>query len=209
LCKDRQAKLESIGFRFGRKFDWDTRFEQLVQYKRLHGNCDVPSRYKLNPQLGGWVFEQRRCRNGKYSLRKDRRAKLESIGFMFVQGKKSDGWDTFFEDLRDYLRKHGDCDVPEKYCLHPLLGTWVRKQRHDYSLKCGGDQSAMTAEHEAKLNVLGFSWVKSSTGSNDNNNNVLCPDEVKSKSLLMKRQRTTHDIPTEVRSNGFSSRDGD
>jgi hypothetical protein len=69
----------------------------------------------------------------------------------------------------------------------------------------------MTAEKEAKLNVLGFSWVKrqSPAGSNDDNNNVICPDEVTSESLPMKRQRTSDDIPNEVRSNDSSWRLGD
>jgi hypothetical protein len=69
----------------------------------------------------------------------------------------------------------------------------------------------MTAECEAKLNVLGFSWVRrhSPAGSFDNNN-VLCPDEVASESLMpINRQRTSHDIPTEVGSNDSSWREGD
>jgi hypothetical protein len=138
-------------------------------------------------------------------MRKDRRAKLESIGFRFGQAKKSDSWETFFEELRDYLRNHGDCNVPEKYRLNPSLGEWVRKQRHDYSLKCGGDQGAMAAEHEAKLNALGFSWVKkhSPAGSNGNSK-VLCPDEVASERLTpMNRQRAILGISTEVRSNEY------
>jgi hypothetical protein len=42
----------------------------------------------------------------------------------------------------------------------------------------------MAAEHEAKLNLLGFSWVRrySPAGSNDNND-VLCPDKVTSEGL--------------------------
>jgi hypothetical protein len=83
----------------------------------------------------------------------------------------------------------GDSNVPERHRLNPSLGEWVRKQRHDYSLKCGGDQSAMIAKHEAKLNTLGFSWVerKSSAGSNNknNNNNVIFPDKVITKNLPM------------------------
>jgi hypothetical protein len=161
LHKDRVAKLESIGFVWDkRNGDWDFRFEQLVEYKRTHGNSDVPFHYELNQELGRWVVNQRYL-VGKNSLRKDRAAKLESIGFTFAgqEANKSDDWVSFFEELRDYLRVHGDCNVPEKYDLNPSFGEWVRKQRDDYSLQCGGHQSAMTAEREAKLNVLGFSWV--------------------------------------------------
>jgi hypothetical protein len=83
LSKKRKDKLNSIGFDWGiRRVDWDTRFEQLVQYKWTHGNCNVPRYYKLNPQLGRWVCEQR-CLHSKNALRKDRLAVLESIGFRF------------------------------------------------------------------------------------------------------------------------------
>ncbi len=132
-------------------------------------------------------------------MRKDRVAQLESIGFQVAgQAKtRSDDWDTFFEELREYVRNHGDSNVPDTYHVNPSLVEWVRKQRHDYSLKCGGDKSAMTAEREAKLNVLGFSWGKRKSSAVSNDNNIgICPDKVTSKSLLppMKRQRTTVDI---------------
>jgi hypothetical protein len=211
LRKARVDKLESIGFIFSQKFDWDFHFEQLVEYKRTHGTCDVPFHYKVNQELGRWVSNQRFL-EGQNKLRKDRVAKLESRGFRFAttgEAKKCDDWDIVFEELHDYLRDHGDCDVPEKYPLNPLLGEWVRKQRRGYSLKCGGDQSVMTAEHEAKLNVLGFLWEKRQTLADSNVNNVLYPEKVTSESLTpMNRQRTALRIPTEIRSNDSSCQSG-
>ena len=41
------------------RVDWEVRFQQLVDYKRVHGDCNVPQRYKANQQLGIWVSEQR------------------------------------------------------------------------------------------------------------------------------------------------------
>ena len=38
---------------------WEVRFQQLVEYKRVHGNCNVPCTYNANPQLGNWVNNQR------------------------------------------------------------------------------------------------------------------------------------------------------
>jgi hypothetical protein len=86
----------------------------------------------------------------------------------------------------------------------------------------------MTAEREAKLNVLGFVWEKraspsgldvntipspdeirskrekrqspASAGSNENH--VFCPDEVRSADPTINRRRSNlEDISTEVRSN--------
>jgi hypothetical protein len=184
LRKDRVDKLDSIGFVWARRqVGWDYRFEELIEFKRTFGHCDVPRRYASNRALGRWICEQRTMKS-RGSLRKDRTARLESIGFdLSGQAKirRDDWWDTFFEELREYLRNNGDCNVPEEYRLNPSLSEWIRKQRHYYSLKCDGDESAMTAEHEAKLNVLGFSWVKSQppAASNDTNN-ILCPDKVTS-----------------------------
>ena len=38
---------------------WDAMFEALVAYKRQHGDCLVPKRYKADPKLGTWVDTQR------------------------------------------------------------------------------------------------------------------------------------------------------
>lgn len=55
-------------------------FERLKQYRRRNGDCLVRQRYKKDPQLGAWVTELRRY-NNKGILRRDRKEKLNSIGF--------------------------------------------------------------------------------------------------------------------------------
>jgi len=45
---------------------WETRYEQLKQYKAEHGDCNVPMR-KDDPQLGEWVGQQRK----QYKLKKE------------------------------------------------------------------------------------------------------------------------------------------
>jgi hypothetical protein len=41
LTEDREAKLNSLGFLWKalRRTDWDTRLEQLMEYKKANGNC--------------------------------------------------------------------------------------------------------------------------------------------------------------------------
>ena len=34
---------------------------ELIEFKREHGNCNVPQRYDANPQLGNWVMTQRQA----------------------------------------------------------------------------------------------------------------------------------------------------
>eukprot|EP00339_Tiarina_fusa_P008798 CAMPEP_0117025770 /NCGR_PEP_ID=MMETSP0472-20121206/19007_1 /TAXON_ID=693140 ORGANISM="Tiarina fusus, Strain LIS" /NCGR_SAMPLE_ID=MMETSP0472 /ASSEMBLY_ACC=CAM_ASM_000603 /LENGTH=877 /DNA_ID=CAMNT_0004732585 /DNA_START=316 /DNA_END=2949 /DNA_ORIENTATION=- len=64
LTPTRKWKLDQLGFvwslRSKRIEDhWDEMFQQLLEYKRLHGDCLVPSRYEANLKLGKWVETQR------------------------------------------------------------------------------------------------------------------------------------------------------
>ena len=34
---------------------WDDRFTQLEGYTEEHGHANVPSKYKVNPELAEWV----------------------------------------------------------------------------------------------------------------------------------------------------------
>ena len=89
LSQDRIDQLNSIGFNWALKkrveqtervrVPWETRFNQLVEYKAKHGDCNVPVR---QGQLGQWVHKQRYTyKIGKLS--KDRIDRLDGIGFHF------------------------------------------------------------------------------------------------------------------------------
>jgi len=38
---------------------WEAMFQQLVEFKEIHGHCNVPNRWDKNPKLGIWVQHQR------------------------------------------------------------------------------------------------------------------------------------------------------
>lgn len=59
LTQDRIDRLNAIGFIWKVEPTWSTRFSELVEYKREHGDCNVPSKYKPNPKLGTWVYRHR------------------------------------------------------------------------------------------------------------------------------------------------------
>lgn len=67
MTADQVALLESIGFAWAVKNEWDLRYQQLVEYKKKHSNCLVPARFKENQSLGQWVASQRM----RYRARKD------------------------------------------------------------------------------------------------------------------------------------------
>jgi exonuclease VII small subunit len=43
-----------------RAASWSTQFQQLMDFKKQHGHCVLPSKYPLNQKLASWVATQRR-----------------------------------------------------------------------------------------------------------------------------------------------------
>ena len=78
--EDRVQRLEAIGFIWCRqKHAWNEMYQRLVRYKMVHGDCDVPSGWKEDPQLGSWVVRQRHLKK-KGLLSEERARKLDGIG---------------------------------------------------------------------------------------------------------------------------------
>jgi hypothetical protein len=88
LSDDRVKRLEDIGFEWKRisytytRVPWGEKFVELKEYKKNHGDCNVPRTLPENKQLAKWVSHQRsNYRNKKLS---DERIKsLEDIGFVW------------------------------------------------------------------------------------------------------------------------------
>jgi hypothetical protein len=134
---------------------WELRFQQLLDYKKTKGDCNVPRYFSTHPQLGQWVVYQRQMSNKKNKLSNERKDKLNLIGF--VWDRRLVDWDTRFEQLCQYERAHGNCDVPQSYELNKELGHWVSNQRFfkgKHSLPKG---------REVKLESIGFVWDKRNT----------------------------------------------
>jgi hypothetical protein len=85
----RLHRLESVGFRWAKRkgqVSWNEKFEELKAYKKKHGNCHVPTKYKENTALGRWVSTQRSdykkfCEGKKSNMNEEKMHKLERIGF--------------------------------------------------------------------------------------------------------------------------------
>jgi hypothetical protein len=90
LSQERREKLEAIGFTWSvrNRPEWDSRFNELLEYKKKFGDCKVPQHYKDNKALGKWVAKQREqyklYKRGEHSfLTADRLEKLQGIGFVW------------------------------------------------------------------------------------------------------------------------------
>ena len=86
MREERRKRLDSIGFSWNPFSElWEARFQELVEYKQVHGSCNVPNRYKANPQLGRWVDKQPRAK----TMREERRKRLDSISFTWKVTSKN------------------------------------------------------------------------------------------------------------------------
>ena len=61
---------------------WKQRYEELLEYKKRFGNCNVPHSYVDNPALASWVKWQRYYKS-KGVLALERLEQLDSIGFQW------------------------------------------------------------------------------------------------------------------------------
>ena len=110
ITPERISALESIGFEWVLiiQTEWEVRYDELKKYKAKYGDCNVPQRWKENPQLGRWVSTQRDqyrlYQEGKKSpMTEERIQALEDIGFSW--DAQEDIWQQRFNELKEYQRK--------------------------------------------------------------------------------------------------------
>lgn len=129
---------------------WECRYKELVEWKKIHGHCEVPQK---NGSLGRWVHRQRESKH-KNNMSEERTQKLYELGFVWRQksSRPTDTWDERFQQLIAYKEAHGDCNVPQSYEEIPGLGRWVNRQRTAKA------KNELGEERVSKLEGLGFSF---------------------------------------------------
>lgn len=101
----RIEKLNEIGFRWNKETvnkkpmkwtekTWDQSYQKLKEYYDVHGNCHVPSTYREDQSLAGWVKTQRNKYrktgvDGKSMLDETKIEKLNGIGFRWNSRRSS------------------------------------------------------------------------------------------------------------------------
>jgi hypothetical protein len=127
------------------------RYEQLVEFKKQNGHCDVPYNYAENRQLGIWVGNQRYKRK-QNRLPPEHERLLNELGFTW-EDVEHDVWNERYQELAEFKVKHSHCDVPMVYPENPKLGSFTKRMRAE---RKGG---TLSAEKIAKLDAIGFAWV--------------------------------------------------
>ncbi|KAL3801188.1 hypothetical protein ACHAWO_002759 [Cyclotella atomus] len=147
LSKERVDLLDAIGFVwYPMTNDWEKMYEKLVQFKAEQGHCNVPYKSK---QLAKWVERQRK-RHQTDAITPEQSKQLTEIGFLFEPNAVK--WDAMYEKLKEFRKKVGHADVPNKYQDDPALGRWCIKQRSDYK------NNAIKIERYELLVDIGFEF---------------------------------------------------
>jgi hypothetical protein len=75
-------EAEELGFVWNSISEFlDRMFAALIDYKRKHGHCNVPNKWKENRHLASWVVNQR---SRRALLSEDRVRSLEEAGFQWA-----------------------------------------------------------------------------------------------------------------------------
>jgi hypothetical protein len=161
LNEDRIAKLDLIGFDWGREVSeearyknnnkskneefWQQMYQRLVQFQEQEGHCNVPQSKNVDRSLASWVSDQRRRRN-KHEMRPDRIELLDAIGFRWNLGQ--DRLDELWMRRYSELKRILDGDEEQKVTL--AVRVWVENQREEYA------KGRLDANREALLREIDF-----------------------------------------------------
>ncbi len=128
LRADRERQLDSLDVVWEpQQARWEEMFAALAEYRRQHGDCNVPYGWSENPALAKWVKGLRAAQK-RGELDDERLRRLESIGFAWERlGDMR--WDEMYDKLADYQRAHGHCRISTLSEEHRSLGNWVHTQR--------------------------------------------------------------------------------
>jgi len=89
-----------LGFEWSpQEQQWNKRVEELTEYKEINGQCNIPTNYEANKELGTWVNKQRtqmkKFQDGKIAcITAERIAVLDGLGFECCRMETRSGAET-------------------------------------------------------------------------------------------------------------------
>ena len=154
LTAERRARLDSVpGWSWNPHEDsWQQSFEALQRFVAREGHARVPDPHVEDGiKLGNWVVEQRMNRS---TMSRERKARLEALPG-WVWDARSDLWEQGYRRLKEYTKKHGHSQVPNRYEVDGYrLGQWVNTVRQR------GVKGSLDPEQMKLLETLpGWTWT--------------------------------------------------
>ena len=172
LNTDQVSQLEDVGVDLDlRGAKWQTRFMELMEFRKRHGHTVVPPKYPFNQPLSNWCSTQRRhyrlLKMGKKSqMTQDRAELLSEAGFEWevsserrskLRYKKT--WDERFAELAAHKDETGSCSL--KTDTDHGLRTWCKEQKNEYVKYQGNLKTTMTKERIERLTKVRTLWMMS------------------------------------------------
>lgn len=120
--------LEEVGIIWNTKIaDWESRFQQAVEFKRINGHFNIAQSDTTFPGLYFWIRHIRT----RAKLTKEQKDKLDKIAFFDnVPVKKNDNFNERFNQLIEYRKLHGTFVVKKSnYSLYNWLKDIRRRPR--------------------------------------------------------------------------------
>ena len=175
-AKSDEIKAKKSNFK---EDNWHASLAEVVNFKKVHGHCNVPREWKHDPKVGNWVHTQRRQffarkQDRRNDMTDERIRKLEDIGFELTLGRgkctikrkrkmkanSEDNWDASLAKVVNFKKEHGHCNVPCKWKRDPKMGNWVYTQRKQFFFRKQDRRNNMTDERIRKLEDIGFEWSR-------------------------------------------------
>ena len=182
LREDRVSRLEEVGISWDQIKDfWEEMYLALCEFKNENGHCFVPRNFLGNTKLSRWLNNQReRCKKG--TITDEQLERLKVVGF--GQYSKDAVWEERFQELCDFAKEKGHCNVPQSHLENPPLGTWVGNMRHR--------KKRLSPEQLSRLEEIGFVW-----------NSVIATWEKQFAEVLKYKEENGHcDVPDTRGENG-------
>ncbi|KAL7552998.1 hypothetical protein ACHAWF_016242 [Thalassiosira exigua] len=151
-----------------KRTQWEQMIQELAQFKREHGHCNVKQRRSDNKDLAAFVKKMReykRCidrgeSKGARILTPRRIMHLNLMGFVWNMrpdwGQKT--FDGHLNDLQSFKDRHGHCDVPRVLKEDMALARWCHMIRQSYKAIGRGENPAykLSEEQIERLVAMGF-----------------------------------------------------
>ncbi|MEI6077585.1 MAG: Helicase associated domain protein [Verrucomicrobiota bacterium] len=160
LSNEQIALLDKLDYRWNPHDEkWAEQFELLKQFKQQNGHCDIEQFEGEKSKLSRWVAAQRR-QHSLEELQTERKAKLDTIGFVWIPENKSEvKWQEMYEQLKAYHSEHSNADVPGRWKNNHKLAAWVSHQRERRK------RGNLSNKEIQLLNDLSFTWKSRDVGT--------------------------------------------
>lgn len=125
-------------------------YKKLLEYKKEHGNCLVPTRYVTSDgyRIGNSIIS---IRNGDIRINEIERKALDEIGFVWhVRANRS--FEENYDLILKYKEEHGNCLIHADY----VTSDGVKLGRFVSSLRRRRDE--LPIEKKKLLDEIGFLW---------------------------------------------------